>query len=209
MRTPTIEVIAGDSSTETLHMENGCFYKLDVARVMFSKGNVYERQRIAQLVQDGEVVVDLFAGIGQFSIQIGKHARPKRVYAVEKNLVAYRYLCDNIRINKLGHVVIPLHGDCRDVAPRGTADRVIMGILHVGHLYLPLALDVLKDKGGVIHYHETAPRKLGFSRALERIAKAAGEREVEILEKRVVKRYAPGVDHLVVDALIGPRKTLR
>jgi tRNA wybutosine-synthesizing protein 2 len=203
-RKPRIKVIAGSAETVTLHREGGCWFKLDVAEVMFSKGNTHERQRIPKLVRTGEVVVDLFAGIGQFSIPIAKRADPERVYAVEKNRVAYGYLCENIRINRLGHRVVPLQGDCLEVAPRGVADRVIMGILHAGHRYLPLALEVLKPEGGVVHYHEASPCRLGFQRAVKRIQQAADGREIRILEKRVVKRYSPGVDHVVIDVWVGP-----
>jgi tRNA wybutosine-synthesizing protein 2 len=169
---------------------------------MFSTGNLYERKRLPKLVSPGETVVDLFAGVGQFAIPIAKHAEPRMVYAVELNPVAHSYLTANVRINKLGYLVTPVLGDCEEVAPRGVADRVIMGILHVGHRYLPLALQVLKPGGGVIHYHESTPRKQGFKRPVERVLRAAGGREVEILEKRIIKRYAPGVDHVVIDALI-------
>jgi tRNA wybutosine-synthesizing protein 2 len=203
-RRPNLRVVAGDPSTETLHRENGCAFKLDVAKVMFSSGNLYERGRLPKLIGEGEVVVDLFAGVGQFSIPIARRAGPGKVYAAELNPVAYGYLCENIRINRVGQVVKPLLGDCMEVAPRGVADRVIMGLLHVTEQYLPLALEVLKDRGGVIHYHESVPSKLRFERPVKRILEAAAGREVEILNKRIVKRYAPGVDHVVVDARIGP-----
>jgi len=204
VRKPTVKVIAGDPTTETTHLEHGCFFKMDVVKVMFSTGNVHERGRLPKLVRRGEVVVDMFAGIGQFSIPIAKLAEPSRVYAVELNPVAFGYLVENVRINKVGHVVTPILGDCEKVSPRGVADRVVMGLLHVTHRYLPLALEVLKPSGGVIHYHETVPSKIKFERPVARIMEAAGGREVEILGRRAVKRYAPGVDHVVVDAKIGP-----
>jgi tRNA wybutosine-synthesizing protein 2 len=201
-RRPRIEVIAGDPSTETVHKEHGCLFKLDVSRVMFSTGNLYERRRLPELVSPGETVVDLFAGVGQFVVPIAKHAEPRKIHAIELSSVAHRYLTENVRINRLGHLITPVLGDCEQVAPRGIADRVIMGILHVGHRYLPLALQVLKPGGGMIHYHESTPCKHGFKRPVERILRAAGGREVEISGKRVIKRYAPGVDHVVIDALI-------
>jgi tRNA wybutosine-synthesizing protein 2 len=201
-RKPRLKIIAGERATETLHREHDCTFKLDVAQVMFSAGNLYERGRIAKLVRPGETVVDLFAGVGQFSVPIARHARPHKVYAVEINPVAHRYLCENVGLNRVGHVMKPLLGDCEEVAPRGVADRVIMGILHVTHKYLPLAIQVLKSKGGIIHYHESVPSKLRFKRPVERVLAAAGGREVEILNKRLVKRYAPGVDHVVIDAKI-------
>jgi len=202
-REPRLTVVAGDPSTETLHAENGCKFKLDVAKVMFSLGNVHERKRITGLVAPGDVVADMFACVGQFSIPIAVHARPSRVHAIEMNRIAHGYLVGNVRINKVGHIVNPILGDCSEVAPRGVADRVIMGMIHVTHRYLPLAMDVLRPEGGVIHYHETVPSDLRFERPVERILQAAGAREVEITGKRVVKRYSPGVDHVVIDARVG------
>ena len=205
-RRPRIKVLAGEPQTETIHKEHGCKFRLDVAQVMFSRGNVYERGRIARLVRPGEVVVDMFAGVGQFTLPIAKNANPKKVYAIEHNPVAFSYLKENVELNRLGRVVRPLLGDCVEVAPRGVADRVIMGILHVTHRYLPLAFEVIKRRGGVIHYHESVPSKIGFPRPVGRIRRAAGGREVEVLGARAVKRYAPGVDHVVIDAKIGPSK---
>lgn len=201
-RRPQLKIIAGERLTETIHREHGCTFKLDISKVMFSVGNLYERGRIAKLVRPGETVVDLFAGVGQFSIPVARHAKPRKVYAIELNPIAYGYLCENIRLNRVGGVVKPLLGDCGKVAPRGVADRVIMGILHVTHEYLPLAIQVLKPSGGVIHYHESVPSRLRFERPVERILAAAGGRKVEVLNKRLVKRYAPGVDHVVIDAKI-------
>ena len=203
-RRPQVDVIAGAQTTETLHKENGCTFKLDVAKVMFSTGNIFERGRVAGLVRPGEVVVDMFAGVGQFSIPVAKHAKPSKVYAIELNEVAHHYLCENVRLNYVGDVVEPRLGNCAKVAPLGVADRVLMGMLHVTHEYLPLAMRILKPSGGVIHYHESVPSKLRFERPVKRILEAAGGREVKIIGQRVVKRYAPGVDHVVIDAEVGP-----
>ncbi|MEM2192063.1 MAG: class I SAM-dependent methyltransferase family protein, partial [Candidatus Hadarchaeales archaeon] len=206
-RAPEIKVIAGNPSTETIHRENGCLFKLDVARMIFSKGNIFERARIPRLVREGEVVVDMFAGVGQFSIPIAKHARPAKIYAVEKNRETFGYLLENIRMNKVGHLIHPIFGDCKEVAPRGVADRVIMGIIHVTHTYLPTAIDVLKPSGGIIHYHETVPYRMLFDRPVKRILNATEGREVKIIERRVVKKYSPNIAHVVIDAWIGPKES--
>lgn len=200
-REPEVEVLIGDG-TETIHKENHCLFKMDVAKVMWSKGNTGERKRMANIVQDGEVVVDMFAGIGYFSIPMAVHSKPAKIYSVEINPVAYSYLCENIRLNKVEDAVEPLLGDCRELAPRGVADRVLMGYIGNTHEYLPAAMEVLKD-GGVVHYHESVPDKIKFIRPVERIKEAAGERDVEVLKKRIIKPYSPGVYHVVVDAKIG------
>jgi tRNA wybutosine-synthesizing protein 2 len=205
-RRPRIKVIAGEERTETVHREHGCLFKLDVAKVMFSVGNLFERGRLVKLVGREETVVDMFAGVGQFTIPIAKHAAPRKIYAIELNPVAFRYLQENATINRVGGIVEPVLGDCEKVAPVGIADRVIMGILHVAHKYLPLAIRILKPEGGIIHYHESVPRKIRFERPVARILSAASGGEVEILKMRVVKKYAPGVDHVVIDAKVKPPK---
>ncbi|MHA1410291.1 MAG: class I SAM-dependent methyltransferase, partial [Candidatus Odinarchaeia archaeon] len=104
-RKPNIEVIAGDSNTEVMHKENECIFKFDVRKIMFSKGNISERKRIASFVKENETIIDMFAGIGYFSINIAKHAKPKKIIAIELNPVSYRYLLENIKINKLNKII--------------------------------------------------------------------------------------------------------
>lgn len=198
-REPVYRILWGNE-TETIHKENGCLFKLDLAKVMWSKGNNNERLRIAKLVEDGEDVIDMFAGIGYFSIPIGVHANANRVYSIEINPNSYHFLCENIKLNKLDNVT-PILGDCRDITPKYKADRIIMGYVKTTHHYLKVAIDSL-NKGGTIHYHETVPEKLMNTRPVERIISQAGNRDVEVLKVNRIKKYAPGVEHVVVDAII-------
>jgi tRNA wybutosine-synthesizing protein 2 len=203
-REPEVEVIVGEG-TETVHRENKCGFKLDVSRIMWSKGNTTERKRMSLLPEDGEIIVDMFAGIGYFSIPMAVHSNPKQIYSLEINPVSYGYLCENIKINKVESVVKPILGNCREVAPQdAVADRVLMGYIGNTHEYLDVAMGVLKE-GGTLHYHESVPDIIKFKRPVERIinaAKISGRGEVEILNARIIKPYSPGVYHVVVDAKI-------
>lgn len=199
-REPDVQILVGDN-TETIHRENHCFFKLDVAKIMWSKGNTTERQRIAKIVEDGETVVDMFAGIGYFSIPMAVHSNPKKIYSIEINPVSYSYLKENIVLNKADEVIEPIFGDCREVAPKNIADRVLMGYIGNTHEYLDVAMEIVKP-GGIIHYHESVPDLLKFERPPQRIIDAANGREVEILKKRIIKKYSPGVYHVVIDAKI-------
>ncbi len=199
LRRPKMELIAGEGS-ETLHRENGCLFKLDVTKVMFSLGNQSERMRVARLVGNGEVVVDMFAGIGYFSIPISVHSNAKRIYSIEINPESYHYLLENIRLNGVQNIV-PILGDSMFVTPEGVADRVIMGHIYC-HDFLPVAIRALREKG-TIHYHESTP-EIVLDRPVRRVEKAcssAGKR-CRILGFRKVKNYSPGVYHDVVDALV-------
>ncbi|MFQ5837517.1 MAG: class I SAM-dependent methyltransferase family protein [Thermoplasmata archaeon] len=199
-RRPRVAILWGEE-TETVHKENGVLYKLDLSEVMFSSGNIDERVRMSRVCRPGEVVVDMFAGIGYFSLPMAVWGRPSKVYACEVNPVAYAYLKENIRMNQ-ADAVEPILGDCREVAPRGVADRVVLGYLRDTHEYLPDAIQVLRGEGW-IHYHEACPDETAH-RLPEYLIKAAEKEGMMVvkLEQRRVKSYAPGVYHWVVDALI-------
>ena len=198
-REPVIKLLYGDD-TKTINKENGCLFKLDLRKVMWSKGNNNERIRIARLVGDGETIIDMFAGIGYFSIPIGVHSNAKQVYSIEINPNSFHYLQENIKLNKINNIT-PILGDCINITPNYKADRIIMGYVKTTHHYLKVAIDSL-NKGGVIHYHETVPEKLMDTRPINRIKQLAGDREVDFLKLNKVKKYSPGVFHVVCDARI-------
>lgn len=201
-REPEREIIIGED-TETIQKEHGCSFKLDATKIMYSKGNLAERKRMSKLGKD-EVVVDMFAGIGYFSIPLAVHGKPKKVYSIELNPVSYNYLLENIRLNHLEGIVQAINGDCREVTPQGIADRVIMGYVGTTHHYLDKGIGAIRKEGGMLHYHETTPEVLVFERPIQRIKDAASAlgRDVEIRACHRIKKYSPGVWHVVVDAFI-------
>lgn len=201
-REPVRRVIAG-SKTQTLHKENGVIFNLDAAQVMFSQGNLKERIRMSRLGKD-EFVVDMFAGIGYFTIPMAVHSRPRKIIAIELNPNAYNFLCQNIRQNHVGDIVMPVHGDCAKKTPAGCADRVIMGMVQVTDQYLDAGISALKA-GGILHYHQTIP-SWQYPDAAIRDVKMAAERlgrHAEIVNCSRVKKYSPGVVHAVIDSRIG------
>lgn len=200
MRIPHLKIIAGEGYTETLYKENHCVFKLDPFKILFSPGNSYERLRLSQLVQEGEIVIDLFSCVGQFSIPIAVHSKPFKIYAIEMNPEAYKYLVTNILLNKVVDVVEPILGDCREVAPVGVADRVIMGLVSGTDSYLDTALKCLKEDGGIIHYHEAFPKRL-LQEKIEIIKNKAVQKSFKVkqLNFKRVKKYAPCIEHFVID----------
>ena len=198
-REPVFKILYGND-TQTINKENGCLFKLDLAKVMWSKGNNNERLRIAKLVEDDETVLDMFAGIGYFSIPIGVHSNAEKIISIEINPNSYNFLCENAKLNKLDNL-IPVLGDCMVETPKFKADRIVMGYVKTTHHYLNVAINSL-NKGGIIHYHETVPEKLIDIRPIERIKNESGNRDVELLNLTKIKKYSPGVWHVVVDARI-------
>jgi tRNA wybutosine-synthesizing protein 2 len=198
-RKPSLVVIAGEKNTETIHKEHGIIYKLDVNEIMFAKGNLNERNRIAKLVKKNEIVVDMFAGIGYFSLSIAKTSKPKKVYSIEINPVAYNYLKENIKLNKVEEKVVPIIGDCVIELPKlgRIADRVIMGLLPSCKEYLIDAMKVIKPNG-IIHYHGTAYDWKELFDDVNTAAEIEGFK-TELIRKTRVKSYAPKIYHWVLD----------
>ena len=208
-RIPNREIIGvrfNDSerqSTETIHTENGCRFKLDVSKIMFSKGNLEEKRRLTA-VCSGETIIDMFAGIGYFSIPIAVHSEPLKIISIELNPESYNYLCENIRLNGVSDIIEPICGDCLAATPENTADRVLMGYVGTTHEYLEAGIRAIKKEGGILHYHETVHQNDYPTRPINRVSEAAKNcgRKASVLETRIIKKYSPGVYHIVVDAKI-------
>jgi len=201
-------MVVGDG-TRTVHREDGVLFALDVSEVMFSSGNLAERMRMARLPQPGETVVDLFAGIGYFSIPMAVKSRAARIVACEVNPSAFEYLRENVRLNRVDCVETRL-GDCRDVAPTGVADRIVMGHFGAGNC-LDAALRAARPTA-TIHVHGLGRLSRASSRSLageadnlvthiDREARRQGFR-VASVHRHVIKSYGPGVRHFVVDAVV-------
>jgi len=194
-REPEVEKIYGED-TETIHLENRIRYKLDTSQIMFSSGNIDERIRMSEAVEKDETVVDMFAGIGYFSLPMAVHGEPEKVYSLEINPTAFRYLKENVKLNKVADTVEPRHLDNRNFT-FSNADRVVMGYLHETWSYLDKALEFL-DGSGFIHYHTRSVD----SRYPEDVKEELDhnlETEFKILDIRRIKSYAPHVFHVVAD----------
>ncbi len=209
-RTRKLEVVAGEPRTETFHRESGCVFKVDLDKVYFSPRLAYERMRIARQVRGGEEVTNLFAGVGCSSIVIAKHSEAKAVYSVDKNPEAFRLMCENIRINRVGGRVLPLLGDAREVVSsklRGRADRVLMPLPGAARQFLDTALEALKEGGGIVHFYDVGEEPDPFSPSISFLEREAGKRgwEVEVLNQRLLRSYGVRAYHLVLDLLLRPK----
>jgi tRNA wybutosine-synthesizing protein 2 len=197
LRVPRVRKLAGNG-TVTMHKEHGILYRLDASKIMFSKGNLFERRRLLDKVKKNEVIVDMFAGIGYFSLAVAERAA--RVYAIEKNPVAFAYLKENIRLNKKKNVC-PLLGDNRRIDLNSVADRVIMGYFPNTEKFLPVAIRMLKGKG-IIHYHNIYRKEELWDAPARHIKKAFNQASYRILEKRAVKSVSPNTCHVVLDIAV-------
>jgi tRNA (guanine37-N1)-methyltransferase len=156
-RVRALRLLAGEDKTSTKYRESGCMFAVDVEKCYFSPRLSHERLRVAGMVKAGETVVNMFAGVGCFSIIIAKTVGQTKVFSIDVNPTAFKYMEDNVRINRVYGKVIPLLGDSKEIINaqlQGKVDRVLMPLPEKALEYLPYAVSALKKRGGWIHYYD-------------------------------------------------------
>ncbi|MGE5188048.1 MAG: class I SAM-dependent methyltransferase [Betaproteobacteria bacterium] len=200
--------IAGENRTQTIHREFGCTYHVDIAKAYFSPRLSHEHERVALQVQNGETVADLFAGVGPFSVLIGKKQTGAKVYAVDLNPDAVELLKRNVKVNKVENRVFPICADAREISQtqlKDSADRVIMNLPETAIDFVDSACNVLKSKGGVIHFYGfvRSPDSIeNFKQRFSELVTKNGRKVEGFLYSRSIRETAPFESQVVLDSKI-------
>jgi tRNA (guanine37-N1)-methyltransferase len=202
------DIVAGEHRTNTVHKEYGCKYHVDVAKAYFSPRLSHEHKRVASLVQKDETVVDLFAGVGPFSVLIAKKHEDAKIYAVDVNPEAIEFLKRNIRLNRVENQIFSILGNARQVVRDklfGVADRVIMNLPERAIEFVDAACRATKPAGGTVHFYgfirlpdSLENMKLRFSEAVEKV----GRKVDRFLFAKTIRETAPYEWQIVLDAKI-------
>jgi len=207
-RVREFETIAGVDKTKTVHREHGCVFHVDLAKAYFSPRLSHEHNRVASLVEENETVLDMFSGVGPFSVLIAKKRRKVHVYAVDKNPEAIQLLKRNIIVNRVEAKITSILGEAKHVIAerlKGSSDRVIMNLPEKAIEYVDAACEAIKPQGGIIHYYEftSAPEPLetAETRLIEAV-KQTNRKLDKMLGSRIVRGTAPFTWQVVVDARI-------
>lgn len=202
------EWLAGERRTFTVHRENGCEFELDVARVYFSPRLSGERRRVVSLVRCQERVLDMFAGVGPFAIEIAKHRRAS-VTAIELNPEAYSYLLRNIERNKVSKLVEAINDDARRAAKYlpGSYDRIVMNYPSGSLDFLEAAIDV-SARGSTLHVYGFASSPDDWRwRVTERLSELSVK--VDDISVRKVREVSAARVIAVADVRVGNQHSSR
>ncbi|MEM3654289.1 MAG: class I SAM-dependent methyltransferase family protein, partial [Candidatus Bathyarchaeia archaeon] len=208
------EWILGEKKTETIHKEFGCIFKVDLSKVYFSPRLHYERMRIAKQVKSNETIINMFAGIGCFSIIIAKHSKVANIYSIDINPYAIIYHLENVYLNKLNRKIITILGDSKKIIATlllGKADRVLMPLPEKAYEYLDIAVKALKANKGIIHYYDFVYARKNKEDPKEKVIKKISLRAkelslgLEVFGKRIVRSVGPNWYQVVLDLNVFPR----
>ena len=200
-----LELLAGEDKTETEYKEHGCRFKVDVEKTFFSPRLSTERDRIAELIQEGEIIINMFGGVGMFSIVAAKKKKC-HVYNIDINPDAARLCSKNILLNKLKGTVESIEGDATKVIEERLlelGDRVLMLLPERSDEFLDSAIKAAKKKA-IIHYycHIHAEKKDQVPVLAPQHFLSVVKVKSEILGAKIVRPVGPRFYQAVVDAAI-------
>lgn len=199
-RTRSLKILYGKKDTLTTYREHGLIFRVDPRTMFFTPRLATERKIVADQVTAGETIFDMFAGIGPFSILIAKTRNPERIFASDINEDAFNLLEENIRLNKVNELVVPILSDVRDISNKiQTVDRVIMNLPQSGFEYIDTAIEKLSQPG-IIHYYEIIEED-ALEERIEDLKKKllSMGRVVKKIDVRNVKSYSPTLGYFAID----------
>ncbi|MBS3061973.1 MAG: hypothetical protein J4215_05315 [Candidatus Diapherotrites archaeon] len=210
-RAEPLKVIAGKKRLLATYRESGCVFQIHLGKVFFSPRLGTERLRISKLIQAGETIGTLFAGVGPFPIVFAKNSLMKKAVAIELNPIAVKDMEFNIAANKVGEKVVPVLGDVNRIVPKkfkGAFDRITMPMPRGSEDFLDAALFGANPAGCVIHFYAFAPASDPFSALEKLITKKAKEHgfSVVFLEKKKVRSFSKEILQAVIDFSVKAQK---
>ena len=195
-RTREFTILAGKPTTRTQVTEHGHLFTVDLAGAYFSARLSTERQRILNQVQEGEVILDMFAGLGPFAITLA--AKAALIVAADLNPQAVELMLENLAQNRIRNV-LPILADARRLSSilPWKFDRIVMNLPLAGTEFLPDAFRLCRP-GGTIHFYSLVSAE---GEHTARIQELGGM----VLSEREVRSYSPGQWHAVYDVMAGGR----
>lgn len=185
-RVRRVSKLWGVGGTETVHTEYGVRIYVDVSKSYFNPTLSYEHWKLSEEVRDGERVLDLFSGVGGFSLHIA-FRRYATCVAVDSNPYAIAALVRSTTLNKLRGRIVPVVSrveDLGELLPRESFSRAIVDLPHRSLEYLELAASYV-ERGGYIHLYVLSGEDP--SEVISRVSRS----HYRLVELRRVLDYAP------------------
>lgn len=107
-----LELLSGEEDYQVEVKENGTNFKFDFSQVYWNPRLATEHERIIKMHEKGDVLYDVFAGVGPFSVPVAR--RKAFVLANDLNPASYKWLQYNMKRNKVTNFMQTINKDGRD-----------------------------------------------------------------------------------------------
>lgn len=99
-----MEILAGDDNMIAEVKESGCRFRFDFSQVYWNSRLHTEHDRLIKQFAKNDYVCDIFAGVGPFALPAAK--KGANVYANDLNPVSYKWMVENIKLNKVQYTML-------------------------------------------------------------------------------------------------------
>ena len=208
LRKPKNTELLYGNNTITKISEYGLTYNIDLSEIMWSPGNTGWRSALAgpEKVSDfysfdnPKTIIDYFAGIGYFALQIAKGYSESKVVAIDKNPKSIEYLKINAKENNIDNIEI-INDDCRNIQTK--ADVIHLGYIGNTIDFLEHTHNSLKNNGIAIFHEAYRNSWLGFKSRSdwggvpENFSELMNSKGFNVEKFERVKFYGPSTSHII------------
>ncbi|GIX80200.1 hypothetical protein CDAR_610171 [Caerostris darwini] len=111
-RNINIELLSGEPNFEVLVKENNNQFAFDFSKVFWNPRLSNEHNEIVKKTNSGDLVYDVFAGVGPFAVPLAK--KKCHVHANDLNPDSFKWLCHNSKLNKVTNYLHPYNLDGKE-----------------------------------------------------------------------------------------------
>ena len=200
-RVKTLSYLSGLNDPVTIYRESGCQFLIDVSKVYFSPRLSNERLRIAKLVQPNEKLLNMFAGVGPFSIIISKYQPSCQITDIEINPIASEFAQENYRLNKSKNIT-SFCGDSHDIIKTELSSdfsRVLMPLPEKSIDFLDDAISTINNNGWIHLYWHLHSNAADVLNNCNTILNKKLNSSCKLSSSRIVKHIGPGWYQIVFD----------
>tara|TARA_B100001750_G_scaffold237954_1_gene243810 strand:+ start:4239 stop:5042 length:804 start_codon:yes stop_codon:yes gene_type:complete len=200
-RVKTLSYLSGIDDPVTIYKESGCRFLIDVSKVYFSPRLSNERLRIANIVQPNEKILNMFAGVGPFSIVISKHQPSCSITDIEINPIASEYALENYSLNKTPNIT-SICGNAHDIIKTQLSSdfsRIIMPLPEKSIEFLDDAISMIDNQGWIHLYCHLNSNNDDVLKDCNNLISKKLDSRCRINSSRIVKHIGPGWYQIVFD----------
>ncbi|KAJ8732258.1 hypothetical protein PYW08_014988 [Mythimna loreyi] len=215
----SMELIGGDDDFFVTVKENLCTFQFDFSKVYWNPRLGKEHERILSYLKPGDVLFDVFCGVGPFAVPAAK--RKTKVFANDLNPDSFKWLNHNAKNNKVNMSFFKsFNQDGKDficdvfkeyIISLCNGDEKIQGKIHITMNLPAMAVEFLKYFNGLIK-DESLAEKFNHEIIVYVYCFALGENHVEIAKKMVNENIGCDVTSLITDVFdvrnVSPNKEM-
>lgn len=194
-----MEILSGEDDMIATVKENFCQYQFDFSKVYWNSRLSTEHERLVKIFQAGDVVIDIFAGVGPFAIPAAK--KKCIVYANDLNPESYKWLNHNLKMNKIDvRYLMTFCKDGKDFILEDVKSVLLKYVekqnIHIVMNLPALAVEFLDNFVGLLGANEVGEVK---SIKIYVYCFTKGENYTELAKELVTKHFGVNVTENIVE----------